>query len=280
MKTVLITGGNSGIGKATVYKLATMGYQVIFIARNREKAESVRNEINAILKNNNTDYIIADLTSIHQVHQLADTFKLRFKVLDVLINNAGVCLPERRITEDGLEESFQINHLSHFMLSILMLDMLNKSDDPRIINVSSGGYSSGKFDPENFQSEKKFGSFRTYCNTKLLNLLFTFELAERLKDKGITVNALHPGVVNTNFAHELKGVFNILNKLSKPFLLSPEKGAATSVYLASSDEIKNVTGKYFVKCKQVDPKNEYITSENQKILWNLSLKLSGINTDI
>jgi NAD(P)-dependent dehydrogenase (short-subunit alcohol dehydrogenase family) len=276
MKTVLITGGNSGIGKATASELAAKGYQVVFVARSREKAEAVKKEIIDSSKNENVDYILADLTSKEQVRECVKTFKKRYQKLDILINNAGVCLPERRITVDGLEESFQINHLSHFMLSNLLIDELNKSDNPRIINVSSAGYSSGKFDPDNFQSEKKFGTFSTYCDTKLLNILFSLYMAERLKDTGITVNALHPGVVNSNFAHELKGIFNLINKMFKPFLLSPKKGAATSVYLASSEEVKNVTGKYFAKCKPVETKNAYITPENRNILWEKSLELSGL----
>ena len=172
---------------------------------------------------------------------------------------------------------FQINHLSHFLLTNQLLDLLKKSDEPRIINVSSAGYKRGKFDPENLQSEKKFGSFTTYCDTKLLNILFTFELAEKLKETGITVNALHPGVVRTNFAGELKGFFGLLNNMFKPFLLSPKKGAATSVYLASSEEVRNITGKYFEKCKAVVPKNEFINSANQKLLWEKSMQFSGLN---
>jgi retinol dehydrogenase 12 len=276
MKTVLITGGNSGIGKATVSELAAKNHQVIFVARNREKAELVKNEIIASSKNKNVDFILADLTSKKQVRECAGTFKERYQKLDILINNAGVCLPEKRITIDGMEESFQINHLSHFMLTCLLIDELKKSDNPRIINVSSAGHSSGKFDPENLQSEKKFGSFSTYCNTKLLNILFTFELAERLRGTGITVNALHPGVVSTNFAHELKGIYHMFNIIFKPFLLSPKEGAVTPVYLASSDVVKKVTGKYFVKCKPVETKNEFITPENQKILWEKSQELSGV----
>jgi NAD(P)-dependent dehydrogenase (short-subunit alcohol dehydrogenase family) len=276
MKIVLITGGNSGIGKATTAELAAIGYQVVIIARNREKAEAVKKEINVSSKNENVDYILADLTSKRQVRECIETFRKRYAKLDVLINNAGVCLPEKRITGDGLEESFQINHLSHFILSNLLLEELKKSDDPRIINVSSGAHTSGKFDPKNLQSEKKFSPFSTYSDTKLLNILFSYELAERLKDKGITVNAVHPGVVNTNFAHEFKGVFGVMNRMFKPFLLSPQKGAATSVYLASSDEVKNVTGKYFVKCKPVETKNEFITSENRKILWEKSVELAEL----
>jgi NAD(P)-dependent dehydrogenase (short-subunit alcohol dehydrogenase family) len=275
MKTVFITGGNSGIGKATATELAIMGYRIIFVARSREKAEAVKKEIIAISKNEEVDYILADLTSKSDVISCVETFKKSNQKLDVLINNAGVYLPERRITVDGMEESFQINHLSHFMLSNLLLDVLKKSDNPRIINVSSGAYKAGKFDPENLQGEKKYSSFNTYGNTKLLNLLFTFELAERLKDSGITVNVLHPGVVNTNFAGELKGIFRWLILLMKPFFLSPRKGAQTSVYLASSDEVKIVTGKYFEKCRPVETKNAFITRENQKILWDRSMELAG-----
>jgi retinol dehydrogenase 12 len=277
MKTVLITGGNSGIGKATAIGLASKGYHVIIVARNEQKAEAARIEIIALSKNTRVDYILADLTSKKSVLELVATYKKRFPVLDVLINNAGVCLPERRLTTDGLEESFQINHLSHFMLSNLMLDRLRKSDDPRIINVSSGAYANGKFDPDNLQSEKKFGSFSTYSNTKLLNILFTYELAERLNDTGITVNTLHPGVVNTNFAHEFKGIFKVFLYMVKPFLLSAKKGAFTSIYLASSEEVGGVTGKYYVKCKPVKTKNVDMTNRNRKILWEKSLELSGLN---
>ena len=207
MKTVLITGANSGIGKATAIELAAKGYQIVFIARNPEKAEAVKNEIISSSGNSNVDFIIGDLLSLPEVRKCAEIFKEKYQKLDVLINNAGVCLPERKITGDGFEHMFQINHLSHFLLTNLLLDLLKKRDEPRIINVSSGGYKAGKFDPENLQSEKKFGSFSTYCDTKLLNILFTFELAEKLKGTGITVNALHPGVVRTNFAGELKGYF-------------------------------------------------------------------------
>jgi retinol dehydrogenase-12 len=147
----------------------------------------------------------------------------------------------------------------------------------QLINVSSAGYKAGKYNPENLLGEKKFGSFSTYCDTKLLNILFTFELAEKFKGTGITVNALHPGFVKTNFAGELKGVFGLLNKMFKPFLISPKRGAEISVYLASSEEVKNVTGKYFEKCKVVVPKNEFINPANQKLLWEKSVQFSGLS---
>lgn len=276
MKTVLITGGNSGIGRATVAELAAKGFRVVFIARNKEKAEEVKREVITATKNENVDYILADLTSKKQVRESAVTFKNRYSKLDVLINNAGVCLPERRITEDGMEESFQINHLSHFMLTNLLLDVLRKSDGPRIINVSSAAHSAGRFDPENLQGEKKYSSFRIYADTKLYNILFTIELAERLIDSGISVNALHPGVVGTNFANEFGDIFKILYRLGKPFMITPHKGSISSVYLATSDEVKNLTGKYFVRCKPVKLKNPYLTEGNRKTLWQKSLELADL----
>lgn len=278
MKTVLITGANSGIGRATAIELAAKGYQVVFIARNLQKAQAVKNEIISSSGNNYVDFIIGDLLSLAEVRKSAEIFKEKYQKLDVLINNAGVCLPERKITRDGFEHMFQINHLSHFLLTHQLLDLLKKSNEPRILNVSSAGHKIGKFDPENLQSEKKFGSFSTYCDTKLLNILFTFELAERLKENPITVNALHPGVVRTNFAGELKGVFGLLNNMFKPFLITPKKGAATSVYLASSEEVRNITGKYFEKCKAEVSKNEFINSANQKILWEKSMQFSGLKS--
>jgi retinol dehydrogenase 12 len=274
MKTVLITGGSSGIGMETVAGLASRNYQVIFVARNRVRAEAIKNEIISSTGNKNVNYILADLSSKKEVKACAEFFKKNYTNLDILINNAGVCLPEKRTTADGLEESFQINHLSHFILTNMLIDTLKKSDDPRIINVSSAAHNSGKFDPDNLQSEKEFSYWGTYSNTKLLNILFSFELADRLKGSGITVNALHPGVVSTNFGHEFKGFMSVLLRLGKPFMLSAKKGAVTSIYLASSEEVKNVTGKYFVKCKPVEPTNPAITAENRKILWEKSLKLA------
>ncbi len=276
IKTVLITGGNSGIGKATVAGLAQKGWQVVFTARNHQKAESVKREIIAKSGNDKVDYLIVDLTSLKQVRDCAETYKKRFEKLDVLINNAGVCLPEQRITEDGLEESFQINHLSHFILTNLLLDILEKSDDPRIINLSSAAHKAGRVDSDYIQGMKPYNSFRTYADTKLYNILFTLELADKLKETGITVNALHPGVVGTNFGKEFGGIFNFLYTIGKTFMITPEKGAKTSLYLADSEAVKNITGKYFVRCKPVDLKNPHITPENRRKLWEKSMELSSL----
>lgn len=276
MRTVLITGGNSGIGKATVAGLAHKGWHVIFTARNKKKADAVKKEIIDLSNNQNVDYLLADLTSIKQVKECAEAFKNKYQNLDVLINNAGVCLPERRITPDGMEESFQINHLSHFILTNLLIDYLKYSDDPRIINVSSAAHAAGRFDPDNLQSEKHYSSIRTYADTKLYNILFTLELAARLEASGIRVNALHPGVVSTNFGHEFGGIFNFVYNIGRIIMITPEKGAKTSIYLASSGDISNVTGKYFVRCRPARLKNPYLTETNRKLLWQKSLELADL----
>jgi NAD(P)-dependent dehydrogenase (short-subunit alcohol dehydrogenase family) len=276
MKTVLITGANSGIGRITAIELAKQGFEVVVVVRSKEKAEGLMNELLAVSPKQTVDYLLADLSSLKQVRTCAEAFKKRYQKLDVLINNAGVCLPERKITEDGFEEMFQVNHLSHFLLTNLLLEELKRSPSARIINVSSAGHITGTFDLNNLQSEMKFTPIGTYCNTKLLNVLFANELAERLKDNGITVNSLHPGVVRTNFAGKFKGWFAMLNNLGKLFYISPEKGAATSIYLATSDKVKGVTGKYFSNSKETKTRNKAITAENQKLLWEKSLQLAGI----
>ena len=275
MKTVLITGATSGIGKATTIALAKKGFRVVSVARNLLKAEDLVQQIK-YETNVTTDFIIADLSSLSQVRKCVDIFRERYQKLDVLINNAGVCLPKRRLTVDGLEETFQVNHLSHFLLTNLLLDELKKATDARIINVSSALYKNGVFDESNLQSEKGFTPYGAYNLTKLLNILFTLELAERLRGKGLTVNALHPGVVRTNFGSELTGYRKSLSTVFQPFFLTPEKGAETSVYLASSEEVKSITGKYFDKCKIYDLENKSINEINQKILWDKSVEYCGL----
>lgn len=277
MKTVLITGATSGIGKATALALAKKGFNVVFIARNQAKAVEVKKEIISASNNNGVDFLTADLSSLSQVRKCVESFRQKYQSLDVLINNAGVCLPYRRITEDGFEETFQVNHLSHFLLTNLLLDRLKDSPGARIINVSSALYKSGVLELSNLQSEKSYNPSGTYSNTKLYNILFTLELAERLSGTGITANTLHPGVVNTNFGSEMKGFHKTISTLFKPFFVSPEKGAETSIYLASSDEVTAATGKYFEKYNVVELENEYINSANQKLLWSKSMELCGLN---
>jgi retinol dehydrogenase-12 len=220
------------------------------------------------------DYIVADLGSLAQVRQLAETFRRRYSTLDVLINNAGVFLPTRSETEDGNEMMFQINYLAPFVLTNLLLQELEKSEQGRIINLSSSVYAIGTFDPDNLQSvgERHFSVLGTYAATKLFVLMFTEELARRLKDTSVTVNAVHPGIVRTRMMLQAPGALRLVSYLSLPFSVSPVTGARTSVYLASSPEVTGISGQYFAKSKRVAVKNKFDTAENRALLWDLSLK--------
>jgi retinol dehydrogenase 12 len=266
----LITGATQGIGKITAIELAKKGFTVIFAARDAGKAETVKREISDAVGRNDVHYIIADLRSLKEVRSLADTFQKSYPRLDVLINNAGVFPPARRITEDGFEFSYQVNYLSHFLLTHLLLEQLGRSEQGRIINLSSSVHSMGKFDPNNLQSEEAFSVIGTYAASKLFMLLFTIELAEKLADTRITANALHPGIVRTQMMLGAPGVFRLMAYLSLPFSVSPEHGAETSVYLATSPDVSAFSGEYFVKSKPAAIKSKFNTPEIRALLWNIS----------
>jgi retinol dehydrogenase-12 len=268
----LITGATEGVGKATALELARKGFVVVLGARNAAKAKAVKAEIAASSGNPHIDYLIADLSSLKQVRGLSETFKQRYPRLDVLINNAGIFAPARVLTEDGFETTHQVNYLSHFYLTLLLLADLGKSAQGRIINLSSCVYVAGKFDARNLQSEKRFSTFSAYSDSKLLMLLFTIELAERLRETGITVNAVHPGVVRTPLMLRAPGVFRVVAYLALPFALSPERGAATSVYLASAPEVKSISGQYFTLSRTGRFKTPFNTPDHRNLLWELSAK--------
>jgi retinol dehydrogenase 12 len=262
----LITGATEGVGKATAAELTSKGFTVVLAARNLAKANEVRAEIKATT-GGEVEIILADLTSLRTVHQLAETFKRRYPRLDVLINNAGIFVPTRKVTEDGFEASYQVNYLSHFLLTHLLLDELKKSEQGRIINLSSSVYTVGKFDAQNLQSEKRFSVMGAYAASKLFMLLFSVELAERLKETPITVNAVHPGIARTQMMLGAPGMFKVVSYLALPFSVSPEKGAATSVYLASSPEVITVSGRYFTGCKSAAIKSKFNTETIRQRLW-------------
>jgi retinol dehydrogenase 12 len=274
----LITGATDGVGKVTALELAKQGFAIVVVARNANKADALKKEIEMSTGNTNCDYIVADLGSLGQVHRLAETFRRRYATLDVLINNAGVFLPTRTETEDGYEMMFQVNYLSPFLLTNLLLEELQKSEQGRIINLSSSVYTFGKFDPNNLQSEKYFSAFGTYAATKLFVLMFTEELARRLKATAVTANAVHPGIVRTHMMLQAPGAFRLVSYLSLPFSISPIKGARTSVYLASSPEVTGISGQYFTKSKEAAVKNVFDTAENRVLLWDLSLNAAEKGT--
>lgn len=272
----LITGGTDGIGKVTATALARKGYAVVLAARNEVKAASLTTEIVASTGNRDIDYLIADLSSLAQLHRLAETFTARYPRLDVLINNAGIIMPQRVLTEDGYEKTFQVNYLAQFYLTQLLLGELEKSTQGRVINLGSSVYRTGKFDPHNLQSERQFSTIGAYAASKLCVLLFTIELAQRLKPTRITSNAVHPGIVRTPMMREAPGLFRAISYAAMPFSRSPDKGAATSVYLADSPDAAQISGQYFTNAKVQKVKTAYNTQENRELLWNLSMAVGRL----
>jgi len=265
-KTVLITGATDGIGKQTALKLARMSARILLHGRNPEKAETVRQEIISDSSNPNVEVVIADLQSLKQVRQLATEVKNRTERLDVLINNAGVYMNKRRLSEDGYEMTFAVNHLAPFLLTNLLLDLLKKSAPSRVITVSSVGHKLVYLNMANLQGKFFFWDWVAYCRSKLLNVLFTFELSERLKGSGVTANAVHPGVITTN----------ILKKARIGTGTPVEEGAEPLVYLASSTELNNVSGKYFDR-KKIGKPNALSKHINlRKRIWEISTRLSGL----
>ena len=267
----LITGATDGIGKVTATALARKGYAVVLAARNEAKAATVAREIIASTGNRDVGYLTADLTSLAQLRRLAKTFTARYPRLDVLINNAGIITPQRVLTEDGYEKTFQVNYLAQFYLTQLLLNELEKSPQGRVINLSSSVYRAGKFDPGNLQSEQRFSTIGAYAASKLCVLLFTIELAQRLKPTRVTANAVHPGIVRTPMMRGAPGVLRLISYAALPFSRSPDKGAATSVFLAGSPDAARISGQYFANAKVQNVRTAYNTQENRELLWTLSM---------
>jgi len=278
-KTVLITGGSAGIGKATAKDLARRNARVILACRNIEKALKVAKEISASTSNENVIVIHLELTSFDSVRKCAQHVLETEESLHVLINNAGIYSSKRELTEDGCEKVMQANHLGHFLLTLLLLDLLKKSAPSRIINVSSKAYESGKIDLTDMTSKASKGFLDLYSRSKLANILFTKELASRLSNTGVTVNALHPGAVKTDIMQS--GSF-LLGRFIRILMLvvgkSMEEGAQTSIYLAVHPEVEKITGKYFADCKE-DSLKEIATDKTlAKLFFEESEKLVGLRT--
>jgi NAD(P)-dependent dehydrogenase (short-subunit alcohol dehydrogenase family) len=276
-KTVLVTGASSGIGKSTALELARLGAQVVMACRDPKKAEAAAAEIRAEVPDARLELLYADLSSMVEVRKLAAEFRARHDRLDVLINNAGAIIMERLTTADGLEKTFATNHLAYFLLTHLLLDLLKASAPSRIVNVASEAHRRAHHDLEDLNKEKRWAGFQAYCDSKLMNILFTRELAKRLEGTGVTVNALHPGVVGSGFGQgEGTKWFKWGVKLVKPFMITPEKGARTSVYLASAPEVAGQTGGYYDRCKPKETTRQAKNMELAHQLWDISSKLVGV----
>ncbi len=280
-KICLITGANSGVGKATALGLAKLGATVVLVSRDRARGEQAQSEISEQSGNQHIDLMIADLSSQQSIRQLAEEFKQRYSHLHVLINNAGVFQLRKRMTVDGLDMVFAVNQLAPFLLTNLLLDVIKASAPARIVNVSSDSHEANYLKLDDLQSEKHYRPMRAYGQSKLALVLFTYELARRLEGTGVTANCLHPGFVSTNIAQ--RGLPPIVRLLAKPIFLfgiSPEEGAKTSLYLASSPEVEGVTGKYFVK--SVPRQSALLTHDVslQHKLWQVCEVMTGLTAKV
>jgi NAD(P)-dependent dehydrogenase (short-subunit alcohol dehydrogenase family) len=273
-KTVVITGGNSGIGLETAVALAKAGARTVITARDRSRGEAAVADIKARSGRDDVELVVFDLGSIASTRDGAAAVLARCARIDVLVNNAGVVLSDRRQTVDGLEETFAVNHLGPFVLTELLLERIKDSAPARIVNVASTAHKGARkgLDFGDLQSTSAYGGMQVYSKTKLANIYFTTELARRLEGSGVTVNCLHPGTVATGYGRDgdSSGVLAFGLKVIKPFILSAEKGARTSIYLASSPDVANVTGKYFVKCKARNPSATARDDAAAKKLWTVS----------
>ena len=276
-KTVLITGATNGIGKIAALELARMGASVGIVARNQSKGQTVLDEIKLATGNSKLELFIADLSSMADVRKLAEEFMAEYPSLDVLVNNAGAFYSDRGLSADKLEMTFALNHMSYFLLTNLLLPSLKAAPNARVVSVSSLAHTSGKLDFANLQGEQKFNGWKAYSDSKLENVLFTFALARRLAGTNVTANCLHPGFVKTSFGHGNAGLLSSVLKIGQNlFAITPEAGAKTMIYLASSPEVAGVTGKYFDKNKAVSSSVASMDQAVQEKLWAHSEQLAGL----
>jgi len=275
-KICIVTGATNGIGEVTALELARMGATVVIVGRNETKAKSTIAKIKEAVPSAKVEYLLADLSLMRDVKKLAEAFLAKYDRLDVLVNNAGMVFDKRILTAEGLEITFALNHMSYFYLTNLLLDTLKASGTPtqksRIVSVSSGAHQIGKPNFDDLQFENGYNQFKSYGQSKMMNIMFTNELSRRLasENANVTANSLHPGAVRTGFGAGNKGVMRVLISLARPFFLTPEKGAQTSIYLASSPEVEGVSGKYFVKSKPAKTSKNADVQSDWTQLWSYS----------
>jgi retinol dehydrogenase-12 len=267
----VLTGATNGIGEAAAIALAKQGAHLVLVGRDAARGEASLARVQAAGDTNAT-FLRADLSSMAEVRRLADQLRALPRI-DVLVNNAGAVFMERLTTADGFERTLALNHLAYFLLTELLLDKIKASAPARIVNVASDAHQGGKLDFDDLQAEKHFSGFGAYANSKLCNILFTRELARRLQGTGVTANVLHPGTVATGFGRNNRGVFGVVIRMLGPFLRSPEKGAATIVYLAADPAVDGVSGQYFADCRPRTPARLAQDDADATKLWSVSEKL-------
>lgn len=274
-RVCLVTGATSGIGRAAALALARRGATVVAVGRDRARGERVLEELRAA-GGRDAALLLADLSSQAEVRRLAADFLARHERLDVLVNNAGGIFPQRRLSVDGVELTLAVDHLAPFLLTALLAERLARSAPARVVTVSSDAHRVGRIDLDDLQLERRWTPMRAYAQAKLANVLFTRALARRMAERDVTANALHPGVVATNFAGDATGIVRLVFRLARPFSLSPERGADTLVYLASSPEVTAVTGGYFEKRRQRRPSRAAEDEALAEALWERSARIVGL----
>ena len=270
-RTVVVTGGNSGIGKATAAALAAAGADVIIVSRNPAKGAAALEDIRRASDSQAVELVTGDLGSVAATRRLAADLLAARDHIHVLVNNAGVWLTTRHETPDGYEQTFAVNHLAPFLLTDLLLDSLKAAGRARVVNVSSAVHARGRLDFNDLHfAHRPYAHFQAYSDSKLCNILFTRELARRLATTDVTTNALHPGVVSTNFGTYNNAIINFGMKVMRPFILGPRQGARTSVHCASAPRLEGVTGRYFAKSREKAPSRRALRDEDARRLWKVS----------
>lgn len=279
-KNCIVTGGNSGIGFETALALANAGANVMIVSRNQEKAESAVKSIKAKTQNKRVDFVLADLSSQKSIRDAANYIRRDFETVDVLINNAGTWFSKLELTEDGVERQFAVNHLAYFLLTHELLGALRKSDDGRIICVGSDSHFHGKMHFDDLSLGKKYHGLRAYAQSKLANVMFVYELDRKLKEKGlenISINGVQPGLVKTDIGlKHTVSLHGLAWRIRRMGGVSPAKGAETSIYLATSEEVKHQSGKYWDKCRPKPSSKRSYDKDAAKKLWDICLELCKI----
>lgn len=275
----MITGANSGIGKATARKLASKGCYIVMVCRNEQKAIRARDQIIQETGHRGVEVILADLSTQYDIREAARQFRSKFNQLDILINNAGI-LPSKRITTvDGVEKTFAVNHLAPFLLTNLLMDPLHAAPSARVINVASEVHRLGarSYEPHNLQLKDGFRPIKAYGVTKLYNIMFTHELAKHTRNSSISAYSLHPGAVDSNLSGGASWTMKAMFLLAKPFLISPEKGAQTPVWLAHTSDPGGKSGSYFKNRTKARPASIATNDEHTERLWSISERLSNLS---
>ena len=274
-KVCLVTGATDGIGKVSARVLAEKGAKVIIVGRNPEKSATVLAELKSSSGNENIDLLMADLAVMQEVYDLAEQVISHYDRLDILLNNAGGYFAKHELTSDGLERTFALNHMSYFLLTNKLMELLKSSAPARIVNVSSDAHYGVDMDFENLNGEQEYKAWKGYQKSKLANVLFTYELLKKVP-ADITVNCLHPGFVATNFGHNIGGFFGPVLKIAQRIsAIDPEEGAKTSIFLCSAPEVKGVSGKYFYKCQPKTSSRESRNMDTGKRLWQISSDIAS-----